>query len=85
MDYCRRGPTRRGAQLGALPVCSVVPRTSLNTWLYLRLEIREVVEARMRARWRLGQLLVKIDRGHGPGRGKRRVGTTLLSSLLLYH
>ena len=41
---------------------------------YLRFEISEVVEARMRARWRLGQLLVKIDRGHGPGRGRNEGG-----------
>lgn len=34
-------------------------------------EIRPVNELRMRARWRLGQLLSKMERGTGPGRGKK--------------
>jgi N6-adenosine-specific RNA methylase IME4 len=34
-------------------------------------EIRDVVEARIRARWKLGGLLATMQRGHGPGRGKK--------------
>jgi N6-adenosine-specific RNA methylase IME4 len=44
--------------------------------LYRIDEIRPVNELRMRARWKLGQLLAEIERGHGPGRGKK-----MLSSL----
>jgi hypothetical protein len=34
-------------------------------------QIRPVIEARMWARWKLGQLLAKFQRGTGPGRGKK--------------
>ena len=34
-------------------------------------EIRPVNELRMRARWFLGQALAKVERGTGPGRGKK--------------
>ncbi len=37
-------------------------------------EIRPVNEAKMRARWKLGQLLAKMERGTGPGRGKKKGG-----------
>ena len=40
--------------------------------LYKTDEIRPVNEARMRARWRLGQLLAEIERSAGPGRGKKK-------------
>jgi hypothetical protein len=44
-------------------------------------QIRPVIEARMWARWKLGQLLAKFQRGTGPGRGKRRLpGSHLLSN-----
>jgi hypothetical protein len=33
-------------------------------------QIRNVNELRMRARWKLGQLLARVERGSGPGRGK---------------
>jgi hypothetical protein len=33
--------------------------------------IRPVNESRMRARWKLGQLLAIFERGTGPGRGKK--------------
>jgi N6-adenosine-specific RNA methylase IME4 len=39
--------------------------------LYNTQQIRPFNEARMRARWRLGQLLAEIERGAGPGRGKK--------------
>jgi N6-adenosine-specific RNA methylase IME4 len=39
--------------------------------LYTEDEIRPINELRMRARWKLGQLLAKIERNHGPGRGKK--------------
>lgn len=42
-----------------------------KTGLYRTEEIREVNEAKMRARWRLGQLLSEIERSAGPGRGKK--------------
>jgi hypothetical protein len=36
-------------------------------------EIRPLNETRMRARWKLGRLLAKIERpGFGPGRGKKK-------------
>jgi N6-adenosine-specific RNA methylase IME4 len=33
--------------------------------------IRPVNETRMRARWKLGRLLAEVERGAGPGRGKK--------------
>jgi hypothetical protein len=39
--------------------------------LYRVDQIRPVNELRMRARWKLGQILADVDRGHGPGRGKK--------------
>jgi N6-adenosine-specific RNA methylase IME4 len=36
--------------------------------------MRPINEARMRARWKLGQLLSKLERGSGPGRGKKIPG-----------
>src|SRR5262245_23683804 len=39
--------------------------------LYQLDQIRPVNELRMRGRWKLGKLLEKIDRAHGPGRGKK--------------
>src|SRR5215831_15852377 len=39
--------------------------------LYEVEEIRPVNELRMRARWKLGQVLAELERGHGPGRGKK--------------
>jgi hypothetical protein len=51
--------------------------TSIETYmrdagLYTPDEIRPVNETRMRARWRLGQLLAMVERQRvtGPGRGK---------------
>jgi hypothetical protein len=38
--------------------------------LYRTDEIRPVNEARMRARWKLGLLLAKEERGKAPGKGK---------------
>src|SRR4051812_40741720 len=42
-----------------------------DSGLYPPAQVREVNELRMRARWRLGQLLAAITRGTGPGRGKK--------------
>jgi MT-A70 len=42
-----------------------------NSGLYTPDELREINESRMRARYRLGGLLVKVERGAGPGRGKK--------------
>src|SRR3954465_8206404 len=39
--------------------------------LYPPAQVRAVNELRMRARWRLSQLLAAMDRGTGPGRGKK--------------
>ena len=43
-----------------------------NAGLYTPDELREINEIRMRARYRLGGLLAKIERGAGPGRGKKK-------------
>jgi N6-adenosine-specific RNA methylase IME4 len=42
-----------------------------NSGLYTPDELREINETRMRARYRLGALLAKVERGAGPGRGKK--------------
>jgi hypothetical protein len=39
--------------------------------LYRTKQIRPANEARFEARWQLGRLLAKIERGTGPGRGKK--------------
>jgi hypothetical protein len=41
-------------------------------------DLHEINEHRMRARWRLGQMLAKVERqqGPGPGRGKKEKGGT---------
>jgi len=39
--------------------------------LYSRDQIRVINETRMWAFWKLGKLLAKVDRGSGPGRGKK--------------
>lgn len=36
------------------------------------MQIRPINEARMTARWKLGQALSKVERGAGPGRGKKK-------------
>ena len=43
-----------------------------DTGLYPPEQVRAVNELRMRARWRLGQLLAAITRGTGPGRGRKK-------------
>jgi hypothetical protein len=43
--------------------------------LYTPDQIREVIEERMRARWKLGRLLAAVARTAGPGRGKKIAGT----------
>lgn len=46
--------------------------------------MRTANEARFEARWKLGQLLGKIERDHGPGRGKKisRAGKSFLAYLI---
>src|SRR5262245_48009717 len=42
--------------------------------LYNTEQIRPFTEARHLARWRLGKMLAEIERGAGPGRGKKEGG-----------
>ena len=51
-------------------------RLMRKSGLYALDKIRPLNEARMLARWRLGQMLAQIERkaGPGPGRGKKGVG-----------
>jgi N6-adenosine-specific RNA methylase IME4 len=43
-----------------------------DSGLYADADIRPVNETRMTARWKLGRLLAEVERGHGPGRGKKK-------------
>jgi hypothetical protein len=49
-----------------------------DSGLYADADIRPVNETRMTARWKLGRLLAEVERGHGPGGGKRRMTIILL-------
>jgi hypothetical protein len=50
---------------------SLAERYMRDSGLYTSDQVRQVNELRMRARWRLGQLLAAIERAPGPGRGKK--------------
>jgi len=53
-----------------------------DTGLYDTEEIRPINETRMWARWKLGQALAGMERGKGPGRGKREKKLSGFTSFL---
>ena len=48
-----------------------IETTMRRSGLYSTAEIRPVNETRMWARWKLGRALAQVERGIGPGRGKK--------------
>jgi hypothetical protein len=51
-------------------------RLMRDSGLFTDDEIRPINETRMRARWKLGRALADVDRGHGPGRGKKMLSAS---------
>lgn len=61
----------------------VIEQAMKATGLFKPDEVREANEGKIRARWKLGRLLREIERGAGPGRGKKvSVGLTSFRDLL---
>ena len=52
-------------------------RSNVAAFFYFNTSLRDLssrdLPINVRARWKLGRVLAKMERGHGPGRGKKKV------------